>query len=70
MRAAYVDPARELPAYNLACAYARLNDPRAEAALALAIERGGDAVRARAPKDKDLASVRSAPWFTKLTTPR
>ncbi len=70
LRAAFIDPTRELPAYNLACAYARLNDPRAEAALDLAIQRGGDAVRARAPKDKDFASVRSAPWFTKLTTTR
>jgi len=67
-RAAYVDPTRELPAYNLACAYARLKDGRAEAALDLAIGRGGDAVRARAAKDKDFDAVKSAPWFVKLTT--
>lgn len=69
-RAAYVDETRELPAYNLACAYARKNDPHAEAALSLAIDRGGDAVRARAVKDKDFDGVRSAAWFTKLTAPR
>ena len=67
-RAAYVDPTRELPAYNLACAYARLKDGRAEAALDLAIKRGGDAVRTRAAKDKDFASVRSASWFLQLTS--
>jgi hypothetical protein len=68
-RAAYVDPTRELPAYNLACAYARLKDARAEAALDLAIKRGGDAVRARAVKDQDFETVHTAPWFVKLTTP-
>jgi hypothetical protein len=66
LRAAYVDPSRELPAYNLACAYVRKGDPLAEPALELAIARGGDAVRARAGKDKDFDAVRSAPWFTKL----
>jgi hypothetical protein len=67
LRAAYVDPTRELPAFNLACAYARKGDHRAEAALELAIARGGQAVRARAAKDKDFDSVRAAPWFVKLT---
>jgi len=67
LRAAYVDEARELPAYNLACAYARKGDPLAETALELAITRGGDAVRTRAAKDKDFDSVRAAPWFVKLT---
>jgi hypothetical protein len=68
LRAAYVDETRELPAYNLACVYARLGDARAEPALALAVARGGDPVRARAPLDADLASVRTAPWFVKLTS--
>ena len=53
--------------YNLACAYARTGDPLAEAALELAITRGGETVRARAAKDKDFDGVRGAPWFAKLT---
>jgi hypothetical protein len=70
LRAAHVDATRELPAYNLACAYARQGDgAHAEAALELAIARGGDPVRARAAKDKDFDSVRSAPWFVALTRP-
>lgn len=68
VRAAFVDPTRELPAYNLACVYARKNDPRAEAALALAVTRGGDAIRDRAARDKDFDTVRAEPWFTRLTT--
>ena len=67
LRAAYADETRELPAYNLACTYARQGDARAEPALALAIARGGDAVRARAPLDSDFTSVKSQPWFTRLT---
>ncbi len=66
-KAAFVDDARELPAYNLACTYAKKSDPRAEAALALAIARGGEPVKARAVKDKDFDAVRAAPWFVKAT---
>ena len=50
-----------------ACAYARKNDSLAETALTLAITRGGDAVRARAAKDRDFDGVRGAPWFVELT---
>ena len=70
LRAAFVDPTRELPAYNLACVYARKRDKKAEAALELAVGRGGDAIRARAAKDKDFDAVRSEPWFTRLTASR
>lgn len=66
-KAAFADDARELPAYNLACTYAKKNDPRAEAALTLAIARGGDPVKVRAVKDKDFDGVRTAPWFVKAT---
>lgn len=50
--------------YNLACAYARANDPRAEPAFALAIARDGEAVRKRAATDRDLDGVRALAWFT------
>lgn len=62
-RAVYADPTQEKFAFNLACALARQDDPRAEHALRHAVHVGGDAVRARARKDEDLASVRTAPWF-------
>jgi hypothetical protein len=52
--------------YNLACAYARAEDPRAPLALEVAVERGGDAVREKAAKDADLDAVRSQAWFTAL----
>ena len=68
-RAAYVDRLAELPAYNLACAYARLGDARARPALETAIARGGARVRERARKDADLAGVRTADWFERLTGP-
>jgi hypothetical protein len=65
-RAAYVDATREMPAYNLACVYARKGDRRAEAALELAVARGGDALRERAAKDDDFDAVRREPWFAKI----
>ncbi len=67
-RAVYADPSEEKFAFNLACALARQNDPRAEHALRHAVARGGDAVRARARKDEDFASVRTAPWFEAALT--
>lgn len=55
--------------YNLACAYAGMGDPRAQAALQAAIDRGGEAVRKRAAGDKDLDAVRGQAWFTAMLTP-
>lgn len=67
LRAAYLDPTRDLPAYNLACVYARQHDAsHAEAALKLAIGRGGPAVKTRARIDKDFAEMKDQAWFTTL----
>lgn len=64
-KAAAADPTAKLPPYNLACALARLGDPRAKDALAVAIARDPDAKR-RAPLDADFASVKSETWFQDL----
>ena len=61
------DPTHVLAPYNLACAYARLGDSRAEAALKEAIDRGlGADVKKRARDDDDFASVKSQGWFVAL----
>lgn len=57
-----------LPSYNLACAYARLSDPRAESALRAAIALD-PTLRMRARADEDLAPVRSAAWFSAAVPP-
>jgi hypothetical protein len=62
-KAAFADGAHYLAAYNLACAYARLRDPRAPAALAMAIARGAEETRKRAAKDPDFDGVRGEAWF-------
>jgi hypothetical protein len=62
----HADPTAWKGPYNLACAYARAADPRAQLALQVAVERGGDAVREKAVKDADLDAVRSQAWFTAL----
>ena len=54
-------------AHNLACASAMAGKhDDARIALAESFERGGDAARASANKDSDLASVRALPWFAEL----
>ena len=45
------------------------NGDNPEAALALAIERGGDDARKRARADADFDAVRAMAWFQKLVTP-
>ena len=61
-KALAADETAKLPAYNLACAWARLGDPRMKDALAYAMTLD-PTVRERAQKDEDFASVRSEPWF-------
>lgn len=65
---AAADATFALATYNLACAYARLGDPRAEGALKAAIARDPSA-RMRARTDEDFASVRSAAWFATVVNP-
>jgi hypothetical protein len=68
-RAAFANPGVALGAYNLACADARLGSPEAEAALTLAVARGGDDARKKAVVDPDFAPVRTTPWFQRLVQP-
>lgn len=64
-KATLANPDAKLPRYNLACAYARLGDPRAKEALTRAIEQSPDAKK-KAMTDPDFESVRSEPWFKEL----
>jgi hypothetical protein len=68
-RAAFANTGFALGAYNLACADARLGAPETEAALALAISRGGDDVRKKAAADADFDGVRGTRWFEKAIQP-
>lgn len=68
LKATWANPRAPLPPYNLACAYARLNDKdNAGRALRLAIAVDGERVKARAKKDADFATVAKDEWFKKLT---
>lgn len=64
-RASEIDQHWKHP-YNLACVRARAGKGDVEAALKLAVERGGDAVIEKARKDPDLDSVRGQAWFIAL----
>lgn len=69
-RATEIDPKNAAPYYNLACAYAALQDrSRALTYLRQALSRGGATVAAIAEKDADLASLRSLPEFGALVRP-
>ena len=52
--------------YDMACAYARAGDERAEPTLDLALERGGEPVRVRALKDGAFERVRTTAWFRRM----
>lgn len=65
-KAEAADADESLYPYNLACAYARLGDVRARGALARAIQRGGDKIKARARADADFAGVSKDAWFADL----
>jgi hypothetical protein len=65
-KASFADPSAKLPAYNLACALARLSD---ETEGKVALERAialDPKVKERAPKDKDFAKVLDKAWFKSL----
>lgn len=67
-KATAADPSFALPAYNLACAYARLGDPKSRPALTIALARAGadPSIATHAKTDEDLASLRGESWFTAL----
>lgn len=68
-RGAAADPSFARPEYNLACAYARLGDPRTESALRAALSRAGSEasdMKAKARKDPDLESVAHDAWFERV----
>ncbi len=67
-KAAAADPSAKLPPYNLACAWAHLQDARAKDALIVAIANDPDAKR-RAKSDADFAGVKDEEWFTTIVGP-
>jgi hypothetical protein len=65
-KAVAANPKAPLPAYNLACALARLKDAHAKDALAYAIALDPKA-KTRAPTDKDFDGVKNETWFKDVT---
>ena len=61
-KAVHADPSFALSAYNLACAYARLQRPSTRAALEHAIRLEASA-KTRAAADADFEAMKSEPWF-------
>ncbi|RYZ66603.1 MAG: hypothetical protein EOP08_04565 [Proteobacteria bacterium] len=61
-KAVHADPSFALAAYNLACAYARLQRPSTRAALEHAIRLEASA-KTRAATDADFEAVKAEPWF-------
>ncbi len=68
-RAIDVDATHPLARYNLACAFARLHDPKTKDALTAAIAQGGAAVKDRAKKEPDFEGIKSESWFAPLVGP-
>jgi hypothetical protein len=65
--AAAIDPGAWKAWHNLACAHALAGRPDlAEGPLARSLAAGGDAARAKARTDPDLADARARPWFAGL----
>ncbi len=66
-RVAALEPTSWKGPYNLACVHARAGEkPEARAALEEAIRRGGETVRQKLARDRDLDGVRGEPWFAAL----
>ncbi len=66
-RVAALDPKAWKGPYNLACVHARAGEKAgARAALEEAIRRGGEPVREKLARDRDLDNVRGEPWFAAL----
>ena len=68
-KAEAAQPAESLFSYNLACAWARAGDPRAKDALGRAVQKGGAAIKDRAARDADFATVTNEPWFQAAVHP-
>lgn len=65
-KAVDADPTFARPKYNLACAYARLGDPRTEGTLRAALASAGEdsaETKRKARSDPDFAGVADEAWF-------
>lgn len=68
IQASVADPTMWKAPFNAACAHAKAGDVRAKSTLTEAVNRGGEKAKAKALKDKDLASIRKDAWFTALVS--